>query len=133
MDDEKGQYILVVDDEDLMRKLLCRELNPYGFEVLVAEGGTAAVQLVTTHGANIALVVLDMGMAEMDGEQTVEMIRQLQPDLHYIIYSGWGENEAVRRLLQTGLCTYLPKPSSTVDLLRKVLAILHRHPRTTQN
>jgi DNA-binding response OmpR family regulator len=132
MDNIKCRHILVVDDDAVVRKLLCRELNPYGFAVLVAESGTAAVQLVATFGATIALVVLDMGMPEMDGEQTVAMIRQLQPDLPYIIFSGWGENDAVRRMLQTGLCTYLPKPSSSVELLRNIFNILSRHPCTTR-
>ena len=121
--------ILVVDDDSGARDLICRVLKKSGFDVLVAGSGAAAIDLVTAYGPTIALVVLDMTMPVMNGEQTFEALHKLQPDLHFLIFTGGCDSDALLRLTRTGFCEHLIKPTPMADLVDKIYLMLAHHPR----
>ncbi len=121
--------ILVVDDEDAPRSLIARFLGQNGYAVATAASGAAALEFVRTRGAELALVVLDMTMPGMDGAQTYAAVRDLQADLHVLIFSGGCEQATLQRLLATGGCSFLNKPCALAVLLAKVNALVARHPR----
>jgi CheY-like chemotaxis protein len=72
---------LVVDDEELIRSFTKSALEPYGHRVLIAGDGEEAVRLVREQPGEIALVLLDVAMPEMDGVRALERIRELRPDV----------------------------------------------------
>lgn len=131
MDEKTGRNILVVDDDDGARNLICRVLNQRGFAALAAASGAAAIQELRTHGPSVALAVLDMTMPEMDGEHTFAALHKLRPDLRFLLFTGVCDDPALQRLLATGLCTHLNKPCSLALLVEKVQGLLAHPPPAT--
>jgi PAS domain S-box-containing protein len=115
--------ILVVDDEPLLRKVAAKLLQKLGYQVLEAPDGETAVALVREKGAQIDLVLLDMIMPGMDGHQTLERLRALNPSLPVLMCSGYSEGENLR--LPAGV-SFLPKPYPLETLSQQVSAALRR-------
>ncbi len=116
--------ILVVDDDETVRAVARQALELRGFQVIEAPDGRAAVDLVQEQGATVGLVLLDMTMPHMGGEEAYREMRRLQPDLRVILSSGYSEAEAMSRFLGKGLKGFLQKPYGPKDLLAKVQAVL---------
>ena len=128
MDKKIERHILVVDDDDGARNLICRVLIQRGFAVLAAASGAAAIQQLSVHGPSVALAVLDMTMPEMDGEHTFAALHKLQPDLRCLLFTGVCDDPALQRLLATGLCAHLNKPCSLALLVEKIQGLLAQQP-----
>jgi CheY-like chemotaxis protein len=111
--------VLVVDDERLVREVARKALERSGYHVLSAESGRAAVDTLRTHG-EIEAVVLDLSMPGMSGEETLENLRAIRPDLKVIISSGYNEAEALRIFGGQRIAGFLQKPYSVQDLARKL-------------
>jgi CheY-like chemotaxis protein len=80
---------MLVDDEAIVRRVTSQMLKRLGYDVLCAESGEQAVQLLEEQGDDIALVVLDMVMPGMDGRMTLSALRQRRPDLKVLLASGF--------------------------------------------
>ena len=116
--------ILVVDDEEIVRSIAKRVLERQGYTVILAEDGKAAVEALVQWKAEIALVLLDMTMPVMSGEEAFREIRMLSPDVRVVLSSGYNEVEAIRRFTNKGLAGFIQKPYTSVDLARKVKTVL---------
>lgn len=121
-----------MDDDALTLSVLALALKHFGFETLKVASGTAAVTVIASGHPVIDLVVLDMKMPVMDGEQTFLALRSLQPTLPCLIYSGWGTSDAVERMLKAGACAFLPKTFSLETLHENIKHLLQAHPRQPQ-
>jgi signal transduction histidine kinase/CheY-like chemotaxis protein len=119
-----GGIALVVDDESSLRRVLAQMLSEQGFEVLEAANGLDAVALVKEHRSAIALVLMDMTMPKMNGEEAFRAIRTLEPKLPVILCSGYNEQEATQRFLGKGLAGFLQKPFGQAALENAVRAAL---------
>jgi signal transduction histidine kinase/CheY-like chemotaxis protein len=120
-----GQLVLVVDDDVGVRAALGRLLELFGFKVVEAEGGRAAVRIAEAR-PELRLVILDMTMPEMSGEATFRELRRIRPGLPVVLSSGYDEVEASRRFVSKGLAGFLHKPFTTADLVRCVSGALDR-------
>jgi len=118
--------ILVVDDEESVRAVAKMTLERAGFEVLTARDGREAVELVRERGAEIDLVLLDMTMPRMNGEEAFRHLRGLRPDICVVLSSGYSEQEATRRFAGKGLAGFIQKPWSPKELLGEVQSILEK-------
>lgn len=78
--------ILVVDDDDLFRAMLCETLKAAGYEVLEAENGKAAMKVVL--GSSLDLVITDLIMPEQEGIETIREIKRITPEMKIIAVSG---------------------------------------------
>jgi PAS domain S-box-containing protein len=116
--------VLVVDDEKIVRDLAQRCLERQGYQVLAAQSGPAAIEILRSQGNLIRLVILDLSMPGMGGEETLPRLRDLQPDLPVIVSSGHSETEALRPFGNTKLSGFLQKPYTIHDLARRVKAAL---------
>ena len=116
--------VLLVDDEQAVRRIGERALHHAGFRVLLAENGRRAVELYREHRAEIALVVLDMTMPEMNGADTFEALRQMDPEVRVLLSSGHDSHEAFERLRERGLRGVIQKPYRVSTLLNKVRSTL---------
>jgi two-component system cell cycle sensor histidine kinase/response regulator CckA len=115
--------VLVIDDEQIIRSLAHKILARAGHQVLLAESGTQAVDLVTSRGHDIHLVLLDLRMEGMSGIETLQRIRELLPNLPCIISSGQPADVGdVPHNLRSGLL-FLQKPYRAQDLRDKVQQI----------
>jgi len=106
--------ILVMDDDLLALESLESYLKQAGYTVVTASSAREAVEQARETPCDVAL--LDMKMPEMDGFQVAAMLRQLQPDLRVVIFTGYASLETEARAAQLDFYEYLPK-SNWYDLL----------------
>ncbi len=106
--------ILMMDDDLLVLESLGDYLKQAGYTVVTASSAREAVEQARETPADVAL--LDMKMPEMDGFQVAAMLRQLQPDLRVIMFTGYASLETEARAAQLDFYEYLPK-SNWYDLL----------------
>ncbi len=88
--------ILLVDDDPVAREATRRMLETMGYEVVTADGGLEAIGLFTESAASYDLVVLDVGMPDMDGPQCFRAFRAIRPDIRVIFVTG-GDKETIRQ------------------------------------
>jgi PAS domain S-box-containing protein len=112
--------ILVVDDEEMVRTLACRTLRRYGYEVREAQDGSEALRVLEESSALPSLVLLDLALPVMGGEELVPILRTRYPGLKILMSSGYPEEEA-RKLSPNGtISAFLQKPYTGVVLAEKV-------------
>jgi CheY-like chemotaxis protein len=116
--------VLVIDDEQIVRQTAKSMLERYGYTVLLAENGKEGVDLFRVAGHKIALIILDMTMPVMSGEETLRNLKLLNPRLPVVLSSGYNEIEAIRRFTGKGLAGFIQKPYSSVQLAKAVKAAM---------
>ncbi len=114
--------IVVVDDEDSIRRLAGSILETYGYTVLLAEDGYSAVELVRHCPSPPALVLLDLSMPGMSAQQTIEQLRFIRPDLPILLSSGYDEGGVLPKFNNRRQFGFLHKPYTPVQLSEKVKA-----------
>jgi PAS domain S-box-containing protein len=115
--------VLVVDDESVVTKLARSTLERYGYRVLTASNGKEALDVLGSNGDGVSLVLLDMTMPIMSGEETLARLRSLRPKVKVIASSGYNEIEALRRF-GDGISAFLQKPYRASQLVEKVKMVL---------
>ena len=116
--------ILVVDDEESIRKVMARMLGLFGFSTLLASDGRQGVEMFRAHQEKIAAVILDMAMPHLNGEETFREIRLIRHDARVLLVSGYDEQEAMDHFAGKGLDGFLQKPFKPEDLRDKLREIL---------
>ena len=118
--------VLVVDDEETVRSVAQLALERHGFSVLLASDGMEALRVYDAEERDIALVVLDLTMPRMGGEETFRELRKRDGTLRILLSSGYNEQETTHRFSGRGLSGFIQKPYTTTELLERVKAILER-------
>ncbi len=116
--------VLVVDDEPSVRAVSRALLRRRGFTVAEAAGGRAAVAMVEADPSRFRLVLLDLTMPDMGGEETFRELRRIAPLVKVVLMSGYNEQEVTRQFVGRGLAAFLQKPFRAEELdnaVRKVL------------
>ena len=112
-----GGTVLVVDDEALLRRAARQIIEHFGYTALEAEDGLAAVEIFRKHAAEISIVLLDMTMPGLSGEETFHELCQIRPDVSVVLSSGYNELEATRRFNNgEKLAAFLQKPYTAEQL-----------------
>ena len=120
-----GTYILVVDDESRMRKLLRDFLTAKGYQILEAEDGEKAIEVFEGNRNKIKLILLDVMMPKLDGWSVLRKIRQ-ESNLPVIMLTARGEEQDELFGFELGVDEYISKPFSPKILVARVEAILKR-------
>jgi CheY-like chemotaxis protein len=115
--------ILVVDDEEVILRTVRAALERYGYTVVSAGGGEEAAQILQQMGGGIKLILLDMTMPVISGEQTLHLLRAIRPDVPVIATSGYNEVEALRRF-GVGISGFIQKPFTPRKLAEKIHSVL---------
>ncbi|HRC73975.1 MAG TPA: response regulator, partial [Candidatus Competibacter sp.] len=102
--------ILLVDDEESVRIMGTRMLERVGFEVLAASDGREALEIYQERPDDIALVLLDLTMPDLDGEETFRELRRMDPNVCVVMSSGYTESEIAPRFAGKRLSGFLQKP-----------------------
>jgi PAS domain S-box-containing protein len=123
------EAVLVVEDEDAVRSLICKVLRRQGYTVLEAANGGSALLQLETHPGSIHLVITDMVMPGMSGTELADRVAEIRPGLPFLFISGYTEDELVRRGVADGRLVLLEKPFSPAALSRRVREMLARVPR----
>jgi two-component system response regulator PilR (NtrC family) len=116
--------ILVVDDERSMRELLAIVLKREGHEVLVAENGRAAIELLEKEP--VELLISDVRMPDVSGVQVLAAAQRLNPDIIGIMVTAFASTETAVEALRLGAYDYLSKPFNVDELKLKVRKALER-------
>ncbi len=119
-----GVSVLVIDDEPDMREMLMFTLSPGEFEVVTADGGRAAVELLGTRRFDVA--VTDMKMPGMNGVETVAALRQLDPDMEIIVATGYASLETALACMKHGAYDYIRKPYDVAELRHLILRAVEK-------
>lgn len=120
-----GTYILIVDDESRMRKLLRDFLTVKGYQILEAEDGEKAIEVFEENRNKIKLILLDVMMPKLDGWSVLRKIRQ-ESNLPVIMLTARGEEQDELFGFELGVDEYISKPFSPKILVARVEAILKR-------
>jgi two-component system, cell cycle sensor histidine kinase and response regulator CckA len=112
--------ILIVDDEEIVRHAASNTLARYGYDAIVAADGAEALRAFRRDPGRIALVLLDLTMPVMSGEQTLRELQTIRPDVRVLLTSGYNEVEAVQRFVGKGLAGFIQKPYTSLALAEKV-------------
>ena len=121
----EGAYILVVDDESRMRKLLKDFLSAKGYKILEAEDGEKAIEVFEENRNKIKLILLDVMMPKLDGWSVLRKIRQ-ESNLPVIMLTARGEEQDELFGFALGVDEYISKPFSPKILVARVEAIIKR-------
>jgi len=120
----RGELLLLVEDDDMVRSLTRQILARAGYRVLEARDGEDAMELFMAHAAEIELLVLDVVMPRMDGRLLYDNISELRPGVPVLFCSSYSADLLESEyMLQVG-GELLTKPYRAADLLRRVRAIL---------
>jgi CheY-like chemotaxis protein len=119
-----NETILVAEDQDAVRVLVCEVLKSKGYEVLEASQGEDALRIAREHEGPIHLLVTDVVMPGMSGRELARNLAVLRPEMKVLYMSGYTGNAIVHHgVLEEGL-TFIQKPFSPDALARKVRAVL---------
>ncbi|MFH1117784.1 MAG: PAS domain S-box protein [Pseudomonadota bacterium] len=118
------ETILLVDDEDTVRNMLERSLTRNGYRVISAANGSRALEIYRQKMEEIDLVVLDLIMPEMGGEQCLEEILTLNPTANVFVASGYSGTITSNKIVEAGAVAFIAKPFDVRDFLREVRRIL---------
>jgi len=116
----RGELILLVDDEEMIRNVASRTLERHGYRTMTAANGAEAIATFVTHRDRIALVLTDMAMPVIDGPATIVALRAMDPGVRIVGSSGLNANGSVVRAMDAGVRHFVPKPYTTEGLLRVV-------------
>jgi CheY-like chemotaxis protein len=122
--EKKRRSLLVVDDEPMALVLAKRVLAEAGFEVVTAQSGFECLDLFRKRPAHFDLILLDLAMPFMDGEETFGRLRNIRPDVVVLLSTGFIDQERLDRMLGAGMAGFLRKPHRPSELVANIRAIL---------
>jgi CheY-like chemotaxis protein len=112
--------VLVVDDEDQVRQVADALVGSFGFRVIQAEHGREAIKKLGQHAGQVRLVLLDLTMPRLDGEQTLLELHRVSPEVPVVLMSGYSEHELSERFAGKGFAGFLQKPFTREDVRRRI-------------
>jgi nitrogen-specific signal transduction histidine kinase/ActR/RegA family two-component response regulator len=124
--DVAKQKVLVVDDEDVIREFLKGVLTDEGIEILEAADGTQGIQIFTEHKDEIDLVILDIIMPGIKGDEVLKAMREIRKEIKVIISSGFMSEDQRERLKKYGVDGFLDKPFRDKDVIRTIIEVLSK-------
>ena len=119
-----SETILVVDDEEMIREVGKAMVQKLGYQVLVATSGEKALEAIANPNQRIDLVLLDLIMPDMDGGQTFDRIRELQPQIPVMLSSGYALDGQAAEIMNRGCDGFIQKPFNLSELSKKIRNIL---------
>ena len=118
------ETVLLVEDEDIVRELSSEVLRSCGYKVIEASSGKEALRSYKEFGQEISLLMTDVVMPGMNGEELAKQLLSIQPELKILYTSGYIDNPIA---LSDGLkhgAAFIQKPFTNIELARKIRAIL---------
>jgi PAS domain S-box-containing protein len=115
--------VLIVDDEEVVRRTASHALERYGYRTILAGDGREAIQIYQRE-PEISLVLLDLTMPVMSGEEALRGLQTINPGVRVLLTSGYNEVEAVQRFAGKGLAGFIQKPYTAAALAERVKEVM---------
>src|ERR1700730_6111877 len=116
--------ILVVDDESMALVLIKRLLSEAGYQVITAQSGFEALDLFRRQPQTIQLVLLDLTMPFMDGDETFHRLREIRANIPVLLCTGFIRQDRLDRLMKDGIAGFLRKPLAPDEIVDHVRGVL---------
>jgi DNA-binding response OmpR family regulator len=124
-----NETVLLIEDEELTRDVIDDLLHSNGYGVIHARDGAEGVEIFKDKKDHIQIVVSDLGLPKFNGDEVYRRITAVDPNVNFILISGYLEPELKERLLMIGVSDILPKPFRPTDLLSMIRKTLDsKHP-----
>jgi CheY-like chemotaxis protein len=118
------ETILFVDDEEMILQVAEEMLKDLGYKALLAAGGTEALDAYARNIDTIDMVVLDLIMPDMSGQEVYRHLQKLKPDVKVLFSSGYSVSDPTAAILEQGACGFLQKPFDVYQLSLKLRELL---------
>ena len=118
------ETILVIEGEEMLRKVPAATLHIDGYEVLAASNSKDALSLYADHMGRVALVLSDMGLPMQDGGDVFKTLREMNPKVQFLLTSGHLDLNLKAEMLRSGIRGFIQKPFRPEDLLKAVRQLL---------
>lgn len=121
-----SETILLVDDDDCIRKMAQEMIQRHGYQVLVAHTGEEALEIFPVQKDRIALVILDLIMPGMGGKKCLEELLRIDPNVRVLIASGYSSGGLTEYEKGSGAKGFINKPYDAKDILKAIREVLDR-------
>jgi len=121
----KGK-ILLVDDEETVLSITGLMLEELHLEIITAADGIEAVEKFQSNSSEISLVILDMVMPRMRGEEVFVKIKEINPNVPIIVSSGFTREETMNRLSEVEVEGFMQKPFRRIELINEIARVMER-------
>jgi DNA-binding NtrC family response regulator len=108
--------VLIVDDEEVVRRAHLRSLERTGCNTRVAEDGNAAIKVMEQEPADV--ILLDLRMPGLDGMDVLKTIKTRWPDSEVVVITGYPTIESAKEAVRLGACDYIAKPVGPDDVVK---------------
>jgi len=119
------ETILLVEDEDLVRRLLAQTLRQQGYHVLEASCGVTALEIHNEYPGTIDLVLTDVVMPRMSGRMLAETLKKRHPNLQVIYISGYPNDSVLRHGIEAGTVNFIRKPFTQRGISEEIRRVLN--------
>ena len=116
--------VLIIDDEAPVRRVAEDMLHVLGMKTVAAASGQEGIDLYKQRAANIDLIILDMKMPGMDGEETFRRLKSLNPEAKVILATGYSESDDLSTFVEQNTVEFLRKPFALSALAEKIQTVL---------
>jgi CheY-like chemotaxis protein len=121
-----SETVLLVDDEDDVRRLLETFLKRHGYRVLSATNGEAALEIMPRPPEEVHILFSDVGLPTIDGFELGRRARLIQPKLKVVLCSGYTDANLKMRMAEDGIEGFVAKPYNTKEMLQTFRAVLEK-------
>ncbi len=129
----KTRSIMVVDDEPMALILAKQVLEQAGFDVVTAQSGFEALDLYRKHLGRFDLILLDLSMPIMDGEETFNRLCAIDSQVVVLLNTGFIEKHRVDRMIAAGLAGFLRRPYQPSEVIAQIQSVLESVKRSRSN
>lgn len=125
-----GGTALVADDEEAIRAITTALLERAGFTVVTAADGMESLEIFTQHEENITLLLMDLNMPRMDGQEAVLRIRHINPTVPVLFMSGYPREQVMKKFEGQSRVDFIKKPFKADDLINQIRQVMERQQGT---
>lgn len=118
--------ILVVDDDEMILDVMSEMLGMLGYKVLTADNGLTAIDIYRRRSESVDLVLLDIIMPKLNGDEVFERLKLINPDIKVICASGYCAEKTIEKMMKGGCCGYFPKPVNFTELSKHVHKVMKK-------
>jgi DNA-binding NtrC family response regulator len=117
--------VLIVDDEEIVRRAHLRSLEHTGCQARVARDGDEAIRLMEEDPCDV--ILLDIRMPGLDGMDVLKIIKKRWPDSEVVVITGYPTIESAKEAVRLGACDYIAKPAAPDDVIKAANdAMMHK-------
>jgi PAS domain S-box-containing protein len=125
--EKQNAVILLVDDEEHIREMQAEYLEICGYQIFSASNGAEALEVFRAHPHEIDLVITDLGMPQMGGEELFRKLKKIDAHVNVMVSSGYLDGITREHLLHMGIRDVLTKPSKLQDIQKAIRAVLEEN------